>query len=208
MPVLGLIFLRYADHEFAGGREGARGQGLRAAQDRQDGLPGPGRAVPAGGGPVLEPDRSCPKATNIGKAINDAMKAIEAENADLKDVLPEDLQPAGERDPASSCCKTSTRSRWTSRATSSARSTSTSSASSPWPRGRRAASSSPRPRIVKLIVEIIEPFHGRIFDPACGSGGMFVQSRPLRGASTRRTRHRAQRLRPGAGGRDGAAVPR
>ena len=30
--------------------------------------------------------------------------------------------------------------------------------------------------IVKLIVEIIEPFQGRIFDPACGSGGMFVQS--------------------------------
>lgn len=30
--------------------------------------------------------------------------------------------------------------------------------------------------IVKLIVEIIEPFHGKIFDPACGSGGMFVQS--------------------------------
>jgi type I restriction enzyme M protein len=30
--------------------------------------------------------------------------------------------------------------------------------------------------IVKLIVEIIEPFHGLIFDPACGSGGMFVQS--------------------------------
>ena len=30
--------------------------------------------------------------------------------------------------------------------------------------------------IVRLIVEILEPFHGRIFDPACGSGGMFVQS--------------------------------
>jgi type I restriction enzyme M protein len=30
--------------------------------------------------------------------------------------------------------------------------------------------------IVRLIVEIIEPFHGRIFDPACGSGGMFVHS--------------------------------
>jgi len=27
-----------------------------------------------------------------------------------------------------------------------------------------------------LIVEIIESYHGRIFDPACGSGGMFVQS--------------------------------
>ena len=30
--------------------------------------------------------------------------------------------------------------------------------------------------IVRLIVEIIEPFSGRILDPACGSGGMFVQS--------------------------------
>jgi len=30
--------------------------------------------------------------------------------------------------------------------------------------------------LVKLIVEIIEPFSGRVFDPACGSGGMFVQS--------------------------------
>jgi type I restriction enzyme M protein len=29
---------------------------------------------------------------------------------------------------------------------------------------------------VQLIVGIIEPFHGYIFDPACGSGGMFVQS--------------------------------
>ncbi|MBL8820844.1 MAG: N-6 DNA methylase, partial [Planctomyces sp.] len=32
------------------------------------------------------------------------------------------------------------------------------------------------PSIVKLIVEIIEPYHGKIYDPACGSGGMFAQS--------------------------------
>ncbi len=30
--------------------------------------------------------------------------------------------------------------------------------------------------IVKLLVEIVEPYHGYIYDPACGSGGMFVQS--------------------------------
>ena len=30
--------------------------------------------------------------------------------------------------------------------------------------------------IVRLLTEIIEPYHGRILDPACGSGGMFVQS--------------------------------
>jgi type I restriction enzyme M protein len=28
--------------------------------------------------------------------------------------------------------------------------------------------------VVKLIVEVSEPFHGRILDPACGSGGGFV----------------------------------
>ncbi|MBN1188107.1 MAG: N-6 DNA methylase [Bacteroidales bacterium] len=30
--------------------------------------------------------------------------------------------------------------------------------------------------VVSLMVEYIEPYHGKIFDPACGSGGMFVQS--------------------------------
>ena len=29
---------------------------------------------------------------------------------------------------------------------------------------------------MRLIVETIEPFNGKILDPACGSGGMFVQS--------------------------------
>jgi type I restriction enzyme M protein len=40
--------------------------------------------------------------------------------------------------------------------------------------------------IVKLIVEVIEPYHGRIFDPACGSGGMFVQSARFVWETTRR----------------------
>ncbi len=30
--------------------------------------------------------------------------------------------------------------------------------------------------IVRTIVAVLEPFHGRCYDPACGSGGMFVQS--------------------------------
>ena len=33
----------------------------------------------------------------------------------------------------------------------------------------------PRP-IVRTLVEMIEPYHGRVYDPCCGSGGMFVQS--------------------------------
>jgi len=30
--------------------------------------------------------------------------------------------------------------------------------------------------VVRLLVEMIEPYEGRVFDPCCGSGGMFVQS--------------------------------
>lgn len=30
--------------------------------------------------------------------------------------------------------------------------------------------------VVNLIAEMIEPYHGKIYDPCCGSGGMFVQS--------------------------------
>lgn len=30
--------------------------------------------------------------------------------------------------------------------------------------------------IVELLVAMLEPYHGRVFDPCCGSGGMFVQS--------------------------------
>ena len=30
--------------------------------------------------------------------------------------------------------------------------------------------------IVRTLVEVLKPYHGRVYDPACGSGGMFVQS--------------------------------
>lgn len=33
----------------------------------------------------------------------------------------------------------------------------------------------PKP-IVRLMVEMIEPYHGRVYDPCCGSGGMFIMS--------------------------------
>jgi len=30
--------------------------------------------------------------------------------------------------------------------------------------------------VVELLVKMLEPYKGRVFDPCCGSGGMFVQS--------------------------------
>ena len=51
-------------------------------------LPGRGRPLPARRRPASDTCCSCPRATNIGKAINDAMRAIEEENAELAGVLP------------------------------------------------------------------------------------------------------------------------
>ena len=30
--------------------------------------------------------------------------------------------------------------------------------------------------VVRTLVEVLQPYHGRVYDPCCGSGGMFVQS--------------------------------
>ncbi len=48
--------------------------------------------------------------------------------------------------------------------------------------------------VVKLLVEMLEPYEGRVFDPCCGSGGMFVQSEKFVGA------HKDRYKKPGKKG--------
>jgi type I restriction enzyme M protein len=87
VPVLGLIFLRYADHKFAQAQAklAAKGSGRRTV----------GKADYQAQGVLYLPEAArfsklleLPEGSDIGKAINDAMKAVEADNEDLKDVLP------------------------------------------------------------------------------------------------------------------------
>ena len=42
--------------------------------------------------------------------------------------------------------------------------------------GKNAGQFYTAPSIVKTLVEVLQPLKGRVYDPACGSGGMFVQS--------------------------------
>ncbi|MCP4659996.1 MAG: SAM-dependent DNA methyltransferase, partial [bacterium] len=87
VPVLGLIFLRYADHKFqvaAGDLEG-KGTGRRRI----------GPADYQARGVLYLPAAArfsalirLPEGADVGQAINDAMRAVEAENPELKDVLP------------------------------------------------------------------------------------------------------------------------
>ncbi|WP_300014315.1 class I SAM-dependent DNA methyltransferase [Pseudonocardia sp.] len=42
--------------------------------------------------------------------------------------------------------------------------------------GRRGGEFFTPPSVVKVLVEVLEPSQGRVYDPCCGSGGMFVQT--------------------------------
>ena len=57
--------------------------------------------------------------------------------------------------------------------------------------------------IVRLMVEILEPYKGRVYDPCCGSGGMFVQSEKF--IKPRRQDRRYRHLRSGVQQHDMAA---
>ena len=95
-PVLGLIFLKFADVKF------------RSAQkevEKELNTSTGGRKVPITAshyqakGVLYIPDEACfsslislPEGENMGKAVNDAMKLIEDQNAELKGVLPKSYQ--------------------------------------------------------------------------------------------------------------------
>ena len=50
------------------------------------------------------------------------------------------------------------------------------SANSPAPKGKKGGQFYTPRCVVQLLVEMLAPYKGRVFDPCCGSGGMFVQS--------------------------------
>ena len=121
------------------------------------------------------------KQPNIAKLIDDAMYAIERDNPKLKGKLPRDYARRGiapERlggliDQIASIAI----------GTDEARAKDILGRVYEYFLGKFAAAEgklggeffTPR-SVVRLLVEMIEPYEGRVFDPCCGSGGMFVQS--------------------------------
>ncbi|MDR3047845.1 MAG: N-6 DNA methylase [Bacteroidales bacterium] len=121
------------------------------------------------------------KLPDIGKTVDDAMDAIEKENSSLKGVLPkvyarQNLDPAslGELiDVISNIALGDVK----------ARSADVLGHVFEYFLGEFALAEGKQggqfytPRsVVELLVEMLEPYKGRVFDPCCGSGGMFVQS--------------------------------
>lgn len=187
--VLGLIFLKYISDAFrarreklaeelkADGIEGEQAENLLEQRDEYTAenvfwVPPEARwdKIQARG-----------KDPNIGKLIDDAMYAIERDNPKLKGKLPRDYARRGiapERlggliDLIGSIAI----------GTDQARAKDVLGRVYEYFLGKFAAAEgklggeffTPR-SVVRLLVDMIEPYEGRVFDPCCGSGGMFVQS--------------------------------
>jgi len=172
-PVLGLIFLRYAEKRFHEAEARMIESGLDAAEIEKIDYQAEGA--------LFLPDNArfsylldLAEGQDLGKAVNEAMAAVEAENEELKGVLPRSygrlpntvlvellrvLNGLGEVE-----------------GDAFGKIYEYFLGKFALAEGQKGGVFYTPTSIVKLIVEIIEPFHGKIFDPACGSGGMFVQS--------------------------------
>lgn len=120
------------------------------------------------------------KKPEIGKIIDDAMVAIEKENQSLKGVLPKDYaRPAldkrrlgelidlfsfkvGDKDSRSKDVLGRVYEYFLSKFANA--------------EGKNGGEFYTPRSVVQLLVKMIEPYKGRVYDPCCGSGGMFVQS--------------------------------
>ncbi len=174
VPVLGLIFLRYADHKFAAAEAELAGKST-----------GRRRIGPADyqarGVLYLRAEARfsnllrLPEGAKVGQAIGDAMLAIEAENRDLKGVLPKSYNRL-ENASLAELLKLMNSIPMDVEGDAFGKIYEYFLGKFAMSEGQKGGEFFTPTSIVKLIVGIMEPFHGRIFDPACGSGGMFVQS--------------------------------
>ncbi|MBI3740733.1 MAG: SAM-dependent DNA methyltransferase [Chloroflexi bacterium] len=175
LPVLGLIFLRYADFKFAQAEETLH----RDVSTRRRGI---GKYdYQARGAMFLPPEAryarllNLPEGADVAREISNTMKAIEKENEALAGVLPKDFRqldksilielvrdfndiPLAQGGDVFGKIYEYFLGKFAMN------------------EGRKGGEFFTPTSVVKLIVQVIEPFHGRIYDPACGSGGMFVQS--------------------------------
>jgi len=173
-PVLGLIFLRYADAKFTAARTEieAKGSARRAI--------GPSdyhaqRVIYLTEESRFENLLNLPEGTDLGKAVNAAMRAVEEHNPDLAGVLPKDYT-ALESSAIASLLRHINSYTKDLEGDAFGLVYEYFLANFALAEGQGAGEFFTPAAIVRLIVEILEPFHGRILDPACGSGGMFVQS--------------------------------
>ena len=177
-PILGLIFLRFAEVRFAAQR--AKLEKVNTTSRRGSRVD-EAAAYHADNVLYLAPEArfehllTLPEATDIGAKVNSAMREIEKHNPQLAGVLPKTFN-----------LFTSTLLKELLKKISEIPATLDFDAFGriyeyflgefAMSEGQGGGEFYTPASIVKLLTQVIEPYHGRILDPACGSGGMFVQS--------------------------------
>ena len=177
--VLGLVFLKYISDAFEECHALIAGEAGADPEDRDEYLAKNVFWVPKEA--RWEIFRQNAKQPAIGKMIDDGMVAIEKENQSLKGVLPKDFARPdldktrlGELIDLVSTIGLGDR---------ESRSKDILGRVYEYFLGKFASAEGKlggqfyTPRcVVQLLVEMLEPYKGRVYDPCCGSGGMFVQS--------------------------------
>ena len=181
--VLGLIFLKYISDSFEEMyAKLTDGKGEYAGADPEDRDEYRAENVffvpPSARWKYLQSRAKLPE---IGKDVDEAMDAIERDNASLKGVLPkvfarQNLDPTSLGELIDLVGNIAL-------GTAKARSADILGHVFEYFLGEFALAEGKKggqfytPRsVVELLVEMLEPYNGRVFDPCCGSGGMFVQS--------------------------------
>ena len=181
-PVLGLIFLRFADTRFKahqakvekGGKTSRRGSRTDdPAAYHAEGILF--LAVGARFEELLSYPEGGKSGKSLGQAINEAMRSIERDNPQLAGVLPKTYE-AFESRTLAELLKVISTIPPDLEGDAFGKIYEYFLGEFAMTEGQAGGEFFTPTAIVRLIVEILEPFHGQILDPACGSGGMFVQS--------------------------------
>jgi type I restriction enzyme M protein len=174
-PVLGLIFLKFADYRFQNATQKleARGTSSRRGIEESD-----YHAL----GVMYLPESArwstilnLPEGADIGRKISNAMTAIEDVNEDLRGALPRNYS-AIENKTLVELMRVFDNIPLDTSGDLFGRIFEYFLGNFAMKGGQGGGTFYTPSSVVRLIVEILEPDHGLILDPACGSGGMFVQS--------------------------------
>ena len=176
--VLGLIFLKYISDRFDDKYQELLAEGDGFQEDRDEYTSEGIFFVPAGA-------RWCEiaakaHAPEIGTVIDDAMRAIEKENKRLKDILPKNFaRPELDKRRLGDVVDLFTNIQMIEHGSEKdilGRTYEYCLSMFAEQEGKRGGEFFTPSCVVRTLVEVLQPFKGRVYDPCCGSGGMFVQS--------------------------------
>ncbi len=177
--VLGLIFIKYISETFRELYDKLEADQYSDPEDRDEYLAENVFFVPSNARWSHLHDNA--KLPSIGEIIDEAMEAIEKENKELKNVLPKvygkaNLDKASLGQLIDLISNTELQAENEKSKDLFGRVYEYFLGEFANAEGKKGGQFYTPKAIVKLMVEMIEPYKGRVYDPACGSGGMFVMS--------------------------------